>query len=65
MASKRSAVKPREREFVANESHRSIIFEKKMQVFCRMEDGQIRPVVCRSVKLHPSTVSTTMKNSDK
>jgi hypothetical protein len=49
MSSKRSAVKPCECEYVANESHRSITTVKKMEVICRMGDGQIRPDVCRSV----------------
>ena len=28
-----------------------IILEKKMEVICRMEDGQTCPDVCRSMKL--------------
>jgi hypothetical protein len=46
MSSKRSAVKPRECENVPNDSHRSITFEQKMEVICRMQDGKTRPDVC-------------------
>jgi hypothetical protein len=58
-----SAVNPSEWENVAKKSPISTTLEKKMEVICRMEDGQTRPDVCRGMKLPQSTVSTVMKNA--
>jgi len=54
MYSTRGAVNPSERASAAIMSHISITLEKKLEVICRMEDGQTHSDECR--RNLPSTV---------
>jgi hypothetical protein len=41
------------------------MLEKEVEGISRKEDGQTRPNVCRSMKLHPSTESSRVENANK
>ena len=56
---------PSECENVDEKSRISSKLEKNLEVIRRMEDGQTCPIVCRSMKLLPSTSSVLLKNADK
>jgi len=60
----RSAVKPSACENVAKKSHLSVTFEKNVEVFRRMEDGQTHRDVCKGLQLVQSTVRSKMTGVD-
>ena len=71
MSNVRSAVKPSKWENVIKGHIDLSHWKKKMEVSSRMEDGQTPPNVwsdtsqcVQKYELHPSAVSTIMKNAD-
>lgn len=63
MADKRSA--PKLSKHCVKKEWQAIFLKTKMEVTQKIEDGQTRPNVCRSLNLPPSTVTTFIQSADR